>query len=267
MRADYGAELERARTEPPVFAFLGDSCTEYGRYPEYFLDLLARRQPRARWTGVNLATAGWSSYQGLRQVERDVLPLRPRVMTVFYGWNDHWIGFGLEDAEVAKIRRLAGSSWERLRLVQLAEKAYIGIAGNRQGVIRRVPLPDFRSNLTEIVRLAKARGVEPVLITAPSPHTRGQEPEYLRGRWLRELDELIPLHQAYIREVRRVAQAEGAVLCDLAQDFAQLPSVRSKGLFLKDGIHFNARGARRATGFLYDCLDRAGVLSRAASLP
>jgi hypothetical protein len=45
--------------------------------------------------GVKLAVGGWASEQGLRQFRRDVLPLHPRVvMTIYYGWNDHWIAFG-----------------------------------------------------------------------------------------------------------------------------------------------------------------------------
>ena len=264
MRADYERALERARGEPPVFAFLGDSCTEYGRYPEYLLRLLAERKREARWSGVNLGTAGWSSLQGLGQVRRDVPALRPRVITVFYGWNDHWIGFGVEDETVARLRRLFGSRSEKLRLVQLAEKTWVAARSGPAGETRRVPLPRFRRNLTEIVRLARSRGIEPVLLTAPSGHVRGQEPEYLRGRWLKDLKELVPLHQAYADVVRGVAREQEAVLCDLARDFERLPTARRKASFLADGIHFNARGSRRAAEFLYACLEGSGVLRRAA---
>ncbi|HEX4965410.1 MAG TPA: GDSL-type esterase/lipase family protein [Thermoanaerobaculia bacterium] len=262
-RVEYQETLAHARVERPVFAFLGDSCTEYGGYPEGMLADLAARRPDARWTGVNLGTAGWSTYQGLRQLRRDVLPLRPRVITIYFGWNDHWIGFGLPDDEVAKLLHRTGSGWQDVRLVQLAEKA--DVATHRSANNRRVPLPEFRQNLDAMVRLAKSHGIEPVLLTAPSSHVAGREPQELRGRWLSRLEELVPLHQSYVAAVRDVAREDGAALCDLARDFETLPGEQRRRSFLKDGIHFTRRGAKRAADFLADCLSSSGVLDRAAA--
>jgi lysophospholipase L1-like esterase len=259
---EYSTTLAHAREERPVFAFLGDSCTEYGGYPELMLANLAARRPGVRWTGVNLGTAGWSSYQGLRQLRRDVVPLRPRVATIYFGWNDHWIGFGLPDEKVAKLLDRTGSGWQDIRLMQLAEKA--DVAAHRSADNRRVPLADFRRNLDSMVRLAKSQGIEPVLLTAPSSHMPGWEPKELQGRWLTRLEELVPLHQTYVAAVRAVAREDGAVLCDLAQYFESLPPGPRKAAFLKDGIHFTRRGANRAAAFLTDCLESAGVVDRAS---
>jgi lysophospholipase L1-like esterase len=262
VRTEYDATLAHARAERPVFAFLGDSCTEYGGYPDLLLANLADRHPGTRWTGVNLGTAGWSTYQGLRQLRRDVLPWRPRVATIYFGWNDHWLGFGLPDEEVAELLHRTGSGWQEVRLVQLAEKADIAV--HRSAGNRRVPLPEFRRNLAAMVRLAKSRGIEPVLLTAPSSHVRGWEPAELRGRWLTRLDELVPLHQAYVGAVRDVARENGVVLCDFAKEFENLPAEPRRSCFLKDGIHFTRRGAKRAARFLADCLDSSGVVERAS---
>jgi lysophospholipase L1-like esterase len=259
VRAGYADLLAQAREERPAIAFLGDSCTEYGGYAPLVLEELSSRHPGARWTGVNLATAGWSTYQGLRQLRRDVLPLRPRLITIYYGWNDHWVGFGLEDQSIAALLGRTGSLWEGLRLVQLAERSYI--TWNRSPDNRRVPLPEFRRNLDEMVRLAKSRGITPVLITAPSSHVRGREPGYLRGRWLQRLEDLVPLHQSYAEAVRAAAREDGVGLCDLARDFEALPTGQRRASFLKDGIHFTRRGARRAAGFLAECLDQYGTIS------
>jgi lysophospholipase L1-like esterase len=262
VRIEYSATLAHAREERPVFAFLGDSCTEYGGYPDGVLTNLAARRPSVRWTSVNLGTAGWSTYQGLRQLRRDVLPLRPRVATIYFGWNDHWIGFGLPDEEVAKLLHRTGSGWQDVRLVQLAEKTDVAV--RRSADNRRVPLADFRRNLDAMVRLAKSHGIEPVLLTAPSSHVPGAEPKELQGRWLKRLADLVPLHQTYVGAVRDVAREDGAVLCDLAQDFENLRPGPRHAFFLKDGIHFTRRGAKRAAAFLTDCLDSSGVLDRAS---
>jgi lysophospholipase L1-like esterase len=263
VHADYDRTLARARTERPVFAFLGDSCTDYGHYPDLLLRDLAKSRPGVRWTGVNLGTAGWSSFQGLRQLRRDVLSLNPRIVTIYFGWNDHWIGFGLPDKEIAALLRRTGQRSQRLRLVQLSEKAWIGL--RRTDGNRRVPLPDFQENLREMVRLARSRGIEPVLVTAPTSHRPGREPRYLQGVWIRRLEEVVPLHQKYVEAVRTVAREERATLCDLAADFGALGGVRRDAAFLKDGIHFNKDGARRAARFLDICLEKAGLLDPAVS--
>ena len=127
VHSDYGQRLAKAGR--PVFAFLGDSCTDYSRYPDLLLQQLGTRRPGVSWTGVNLGTAGWTTFQGLRQLDRDVLPLRPRVVTIYYGWNDHWIGFGLPDEDVARLVRRTGSRWQEMRLVQLGQKAWPMLLG------------------------------------------------------------------------------------------------------------------------------------------
>ena len=263
VHADYAQRLARAGR--PVFAFLGDSCTDYSQYPDLLLRQLGERRPEVSWTGVNLGTAGWTTFQGLRQLRRDVLPLRPRVVTIYYGWNDHWIGFGLPDADVARLVRRTGSRWQEMRLVQLGQKAWVG--AHRSDDNRRVTLPELRRNLHEMVSLARSHGIEPVLITAPTSHQKGQEPAYLKGVWIHRLEDLVPLHQQYVEAVREVAREDRAPLCDLAADFAALPPERRPALFLKDGIHLNHRGAQRAATRLADCLESSGVLDRVAARP
>ena len=66
-----------------------------------------------------------------------------------------------------------------------------------------------------MVRLARDRGAVPVLVTAPSSHRPGNEPSFLRDEnYLKELDDLIPLHQEYVAIVRELAEEEGVILCD-----------------------------------------------------
>jgi lysophospholipase L1-like esterase len=258
--AGYAQRLAAARAERPLIAFLGDSCTEYSKYPDLLLHNLAGRRPGVRWTGVSMGTAGWSSLQGLRQLRRDVLPLRPRVVTVYFGWNDHWIGFGLPDEEIAALLQRTSAFWQQVRLAQLGHKAYIAVRGSREN--RRVPLPAFRRNLHEIVRLARSHGIEPVLVTAPSSHQRGREPRYLAKHWVARLEDLVPLHQQYVNAVRAVAAEDEAVLCDLAGKFASLRPARRDASFRPDGIHLTERGARTVATQLADCLEDAGVLDR-----
>ena len=252
---DYHEKLARLSGERPGVLFLGDSCTHLGHYDDHLAALVARRDGKALSFG-NLGVAGWSSFQGHRQLERDVLPLQPAVVTIYYGWNDHWIGFGIEDKNVALIKRVFSGPWRHWRLAQLAAKAAVAIGARETAYPNRVSLADFSSNLRSMVRQARRAGIRPLLITAATSHREGAEPEELARRWLRELSELVPLHQSYVEAVRAVAEEEGAALCDAAAGFATLPRPEIERSFMADGIHLTAEGDRRLAEMLYECLTR-----------
>jgi len=255
---NYREKLERLRREQPPLVFMGDSCTHLGHYDENFARLVEERYGTPPVYG-NVGVAGWSTHQGRRQLDRDVLPLEPKVVTFYYGWNDHWIGFGVEDAQVERVKRVFSSRMRHLRLVQLVSKATLAVAARRQPWPNRVPLEDFITNLRAMVRAADAAGVRPVLMTAASSHRQGEEPGHLGARWLRNLEELVPLHQSYVAAVRRVAAEEGALLCDPAAIFAALPRAEVETLFMQDGIHLTAAGDHRLADVLFECFLAAGL--------
>ena len=135
----YYGDLQRLGAERPRILFLGDSCTEFGRYPRLFLERMRAADPHAEIRGDKLGVGGWSSYQGLQQLKRDVLPLRPRIVTFYFGWNDHWIGFGVEDVDVHWLRT----------------PAFPALARNRHGC-------DYRARASRHRPGAGARGPAPV---------------------------------------------------------------------------------------------------------
>ncbi len=259
---DYAQKLERLASQRPQLVFLGDSCTEFGFYPEFFLERVRQAHPDLEIVGEELGTGGWSSYQGVRQMERDVVALRPRAVTVYFGWNDHWIGFGVRDDEINALRRSPLQRVGAERVAQLVFQARLGLRARLQrDPPRRVPPDDFRSNLAEIARLARSRDIVPVLVTAPTSHEWGREPKYLERRWLRDLSRLVPLHQEYVQIVREVAAEEDAVLCDLAERFEALPrpDLRHR-YFQTDGMHLRPDGDAKLAEFLYECFQAEPAL-------
>lgn len=250
---DYEEVLARARVTRPAIVFMGDSCTEFGTYPRLTLErLAASRSPIA--TGVRLGVAGWSTEQGLAQLRRDVLPLAPRVVTIYFGWNDHWVALGPPDAE-ARPSRAVWWLTQHARVAQLAEKYWLARKIAPSDRPNRVALSRFLENLETMARLVRGAGAVPILITAPSSHIRGREPKSLAARHLRRLEELVPLHQAYVEATRRAARLSGAALCDAAAAFAALPRVH--GYFQKDGIHLSEAGNFHMAGLLVQCLAEA----------
>ncbi|MEM6797308.1 MAG: hypothetical protein AAF725_25275, partial [Acidobacteriota bacterium] len=99
----------------------------------------------------------------------------------------------------------------------------------------------------------------PMLLTAASNHRRGEEPSYLGRRWLRNLEDLIPLHQGYVEIVRRVAADTEAPLCDLAARFEALGKEERDRSFSADGIHLTPHGDRLLADALDACLEREGL--------
>lgn len=248
----YRRLLAQAQREPPAIAFLGDSCTQFGTYPERTLTRLAEVSP-ALSKGIKLGVGGWSSVQGLAQLRRDVLPLRPRVATFYFGWNDHWVALGPAD-EAARPGALTWWLSQHSRLFQLLLKARLATALRLDPQRpNRVELAAYKANLREMACLSQKAGIRPVFLTAPSNHQPGHEPEHLSGRHLRRLDELVPLHRAYVEATREVAQETGALLCDAAQTFDQAGALRGR-YFRKDGIHLTEEGDQEMAKLLAGCI-------------
>jgi lysophospholipase L1-like esterase len=249
---DYRQTVREARRSHPAVVFMGDSCTEFGTYPaKTIADLQQAGSPLAR--GATLGVGGWSTAQGLVQLRRDVIPLHPKVATIYYGWNDHWIAMGLTDSAILRAHRLRAIA-DHVRLAQLWLKIEVALA-ERRTPPNRVPLHDYQLNLLEMANEARAAGITAVFITAPSIHAAGREPAYLAKRHLRALSELVPLHAAYVQATRDAARLAGAAVCDAAAAFTRLPAPHDR-YFQKDGIHLSEAGDVEMAKIVSGCLLR-----------
>jgi lysophospholipase L1-like esterase len=250
---NYHDALRSAHSAHPAVVFMGDSCTQFGSYPSKTIAALEAAGSTLT-PGAKLGVGGWSSTQGLVQLRRDVIPLHPKIVTIYYGWNDHWKAMGLTDPEIMRADRLRALA-DHLRLAQLWIKLEVGFAAHRTPVPNRVPIQEYHSNLLHMASEARAAGITPMFITAPSNHVAGHEPAYLAKRELRTLSELVPLHAAYVQATREAAAAAGAPVCDAAAAFAALPG-RHDLYFREDGIHLTLVGDVEMANILSACLLR-----------
>lgn len=92
-----------------------------------------------------------------------------------------------------------------------------------------------------------------MFITAPSNRGPGREPRYLAERHLRRLDELVPLHLAYVQATREAARESGAVLCDAAEAFSRATGQRAL-YFRSDGVHLTTDGDMVLARLLAGCI-------------
>lgn len=257
---DYQSEVASSLGKRPSVVFMGDSCTEFGRYDEHLDSIITRRDPDSNFTYVNLGVGGWSSFQGLVQMKRDVVRLQPSVATIYFGWNDHWRSFGIVDKEIGDFYRAYPPlllAMSRARVVQLVNKGILALRADSAPAHKtpeRVSLDDFESNLTSIVQIARDNGIIPVLLTAPTSHEVGKEPDYLVPRWLHDLSDLVPLHRRYVQVVRDVSVKQKVILIDLFDEFSRMSSEERARYFNDDGIHLNDAGNRRIAEMIYEHL-------------
>jgi len=247
--------LERhdLEAEPGVFriATLGDSCTAYcvstrDSFPKLTGQILNARGSH-RVEVLNAGVASYSSFQGLQRLKHAVLPYRPDLVTVYFGWNDHWIT-GTPDADI-ELRsewetRLA-NALDRLRVAQAGRRLLASVRVRRDGAttgsratpVPRVDLEHYDANLREIAAVAREAGSEVLFITAP------QDLHDWDNANLQPLptDELVALHTRYNDIVRAVAAETGAGLLDLD---ALVEQRKPQRLIAKDGIHLNPAGCR-----------------------
>jgi len=265
----YAAQVRTLADSRPSLVFLGCSCTQFGAYDRFLNELIDLYYPDNAFASVNLGVGGWSTYQGCRQFQRDVVAMKPRVVTVYYGWNDHWCTFGLEDKQIGSFRlrqsALSALAFDHSRLVQLLYKTIRSGRIPEKTATPRVSLTDFRDNLKKIIRAARENDVVPVLVTAPSAHFPGEEPAYLAERWLQDVSTLIPVHETYVRAVRDVAREEKADLVDLYRLFGDLPEETRRESFQTDGIHLTTAGSKRTARFLFDYFEQTGLITTLVS--
>jgi len=98
---------------------MGDSTTGQGLpgYSEYLNGLLAAKPPTDQpWEAFNMAVHGYSIQQGLVLFRRQVRQLKPDIVTVYFGWNDHWLETQSDDMLMAvRVSPVVGKIFDRLR--------------------------------------------------------------------------------------------------------------------------------------------------------
>lgn len=251
---EYPQALANARAGANRVIFLGDSCVAWSGYPRRTMIRLAETNPELA-RGEKLGVPGWSSEQGRIQMARDVVPLRPTVITVQFGWNDHWDTYGPPDNEAHVSPMLLWTS-DHVRVYQAYRKAVVGLEKQWEpDGPRRVSLARYRDNLGTIAEEGARIGARVVFITAPTSHVLGAEPDFT-ARHLHHLSMLVPLHQAYVQATRDVAAITGASLCDAADAMEKLGANR-RFYFFSDGVHFNAQGDTFMGDFVAGCIASA----------
>lgn len=262
---EYDQTLQEWRGKNIDMLHMGDSCTQLGNYRGELQRLMQERHPEKNFHNLKIGVAGWSSFQGLQQMRRDVVLLKPRYATIYFGWNDHWLSYGIADKDMdfSKARFPLYRALQHARVFQIFSLSYNLLLQKQSGENRplRVSPEDYRNNLLAMVDTARKNGITPILITAPSSHRLGEEPTYLQDRFLAKLDQLVPLHRQYTDIVREVARNQGVLLLDLQAEFDALPYNIVHDQYMKpDGIHLQPAGGTAVAESLYRFIEKNHLL-------
>jgi lysophospholipase L1-like esterase len=194
-------------------------------WPAYLQDRLARE--RFGVVVVNAGVYGYSSFQGLRQLNQ-ALPLQPDMALVSFGWNDG-LRVTVSDTEFVDRGIRAWRLDEALmpwRTGQVLLAAYDGFASRPAGLIPRVSVEEYRDNLVRMIALAHEHGIQIVLLTRP----------FKPGSF----------EQSYNLTVLEVSKATRIPVVDVYAYFANRPEL------FKDDSHFTEAGHILMAGLIQD---------------
>lgn len=269
---------ERYSREKPAgtvrIAALGDSCTmgctnTSDSYPG-IMEKLLNEKLNKKYEVLNAGVGSHSSYQGLQRFRYSVLPFKPDIVTVYFGWNDHWIT-SVPDKDVkikSEFQVALLNFFERFRsyqayhyliakLLHAERKAPAqvqeGDKSSYDWIKLRVAPDDYMRNLVDFVKTASENNIRILLVTAPSDPARLSP----NSNFPFPKDHLIHIHAQYNEIVREVARRLNVPLLDLA---ANIQGELAAQVFSDDAVHFSPEGCTYIAVRFIEALDKLGWL-------
>jgi lysophospholipase L1-like esterase len=232
---------------------LGDSCSRVAGSDYPYSVYLQRILGPETWEVLNASVPGYTSHQGRRWLESQLLDAEPDVVVIYFGWNDHWRTTGRTDLEYEASRRFLHP-----RILTL-------LRGRPRTPPFRVPRSDYRENLEWMVRQVAARDAIAILVLAPHRFTEAGRRRYVEDHYLVAGDDPEALHRAYLDTVREFAGREGVWLLGADAIFARLGEVPA--LLRADGIHFTETGHQLMAILLEAQIRTAGAGADGSAAP
>lgn len=226
---------------------------------------------------INAGKGGAETRTLLEIFNKSISIIKPDVVTILSGWNDHWYGrinpcekagcyFGRDLANTLHHYGKNQFCQDELKLCGIAtNKVYDILRGQSiencyneffkdpqkftKGInhlntsIYRVPIDQYYKNLATIVEIARSKGIKPILVTPPDALVPGELPFVsARDCTLLDKDNYFKIHHMYVDTIRQVANDLNVSLIDLDQAFG--PNSRQEYFDNPqyDPIHPNFRG-------------------------
>ncbi|MDR0994089.1 MAG: GDSL-type esterase/lipase family protein [Verrucomicrobiota bacterium] len=225
---------------------LGDSCTAQGHppYSDRLNELLKADPPTdSPWEAFNMGVYGYSILQGYRQFVKYGHAYSPDVVTIYFGWNDHWTHEKTDRERMAvrlspRVAKVVEALRKKRLYAVLARwvRPTVSAISAEDEKTYRVPLEEYEDVLEALVADIRNQGAVPVVLTAPR---RALHPVLVKTGHARSPEEAERVHDEYVEATRNIAREKKVELLDLAELFA---APEYDGIFLYDGIHFKEEG-------------------------
>jgi lysophospholipase L1-like esterase len=249
---------------------LGCSCTNRGwiTYPERLENLLNEvNGSDMSFEVINAGVGGYSSYQGMRYFTNELLKYSPDLVTVYFGWNDHWRAIHYPDKLQPRANDFSIRVQEVLnhaRFYQFLHKSISVMTARTKSkqdktFHPRVSTSDYRQNIEAIISAARKHSINVLLLTAPHALNPENTKFYIRLGLITPEVDLNKTHRRYNDVIRDIAEAERVTMVDLESLFDSLPDKSS--YFLKDGIHHREKGLSVIAQAIFEVMKQNGVVS------
>jgi lysophospholipase L1-like esterase len=277
---------------------LGDSCTfgiitrrtfEYipEPYPQRLERLAAERLGAGKIEVLNAGVAGYNSFQGVMLMRTKLRDLEPDLVTVRYGWNDHFMAaldggaYSYREPESAAVLAmqdllLRTSLYGFFRRVAVDVRSLVAarptgrVAALPSEWRPTVPREAYRHNLRRIVQLARAEGARVWLLTSPHAFVTDANRDHyddfpmsakqlLVFNALPSFERLIEIHDDYNDVTREVGAELGVTVVDMDAIYR---AHASEPLFLATDVpHPSERGHALEAETLFERLVAEGLVA------
>lgn len=226
---------------------MGDSCTAQGTppYSGHLNNLLKEKSPDGQpWEAFNTAVHGYTVLQGLALFRTRVASFSPDIVTIMFGWNDHWLA---PEEDVPRLARVGSPALTAVRNALARKRLVVALTRkakpDKNDVTVRVPPAVYAQGLRDLIAAIRQCGGEPLLMTAPRADTISGH--LVNAGHARSKAEALRLHDEYADITRRVAREENARLFDLALAFTNAE------YFSRDGVHYQGEGIAHIAQLLH----------------
>ena len=244
-------DREVTATKPPGVRrviCMGDSCTAQGMppYSGHLNALLKEKSPDGQpWEAFNTAVHGYTVLQGLALYRTRVANFSPDIVTIMYGWNDHWLA---PEEDVPRLARVGSPARTAVRNALARKRVIVALSRkakpDKNHVTVRVPPAVYAQGLRDLIAAIRQSGGEPMLMTAPRATTISGH--LINAGHARSKAEALRLHDEYAEITRRVAREENARLFDLAAVFT------NAAYFSRDGVHYQGEGIEHIARLIHN---------------
>jgi len=218
------------------------------KYPKILERLLNDKYNEKHYEVINAGKEAYTTLDGLLQLKRDLLILKPDIVTLMFGGNDGISPWWLPDTQ-SRVWSYIKRSIEHYSPIQhylLNCRIFTGIIKEIKSIVEtikeptkksQVPVEEFEGNLRECVRLSKENNFKLIFI-----YEMLYESLYLRN----------PFYKTYYEAMKKVAQENNIPLVDTISAFRE----QKYDEILVDSIHPTALGNEIIAKAIKECINR-----------